>query len=259
MAQSNQRTARSVAVFVVLTVLPLALAALGTSLGLWAAVDASLAVPLRVAAIACAALLAILLAIKAVRDHRSSLTTREARYDAVRELHDRIGPALDQITELALLEPEESLVRAQVLRTIASNCCSALVAMTPESKDVRAVVFEFRPPGVVEPLAHFGRNDVPRSFHLATPAGQEIYDYLASGRNPTGELYEDVQKGAPAHYVGDAARYRTFIRTPIRGGEIVFGMLTVDAPKAGTLTAGDVRLAELIAAQLGTAFAVAAS
>lgn len=243
----------------VLTVLPLVLAAAGTSLGLWAAVDGSPAVALRVAAIACAAAVAVLLAVKAVRDYRYAVSVREARYDAVRELHDRIGPALDQITELALLDAGDAPMRAQVLRTVASTCCSALVALTPESKDVRAVVFEFGTPGVLEPLAHFGRSDAPRWFDLETPDGQEIYDYLASGQNPRGELYPDTKTSAPAHYSGDTARYRTFIRTPIRGNGVVFGMLTVDAPKARTLTEGDVRLADLIAAHLGTAFAVAAS
>ena len=53
-------------------------------------------------------------------------------------------------------------------------------------------------------------------------------------------------------------RYDTFIRTPIRGNGVVFGMLTVDAPKAKSLKDGDVQLAELIAAEVSTAFVIAA-
>lgn len=255
----GSRRARGIIVFIVFTTVPILLAAVGTGLGLWAAVDANNAVALRVWAIICAAVLAVLLVIKAVRDHKWEQTIKGARYDAVRELHDRLGPALDLMTEMALLEPDDRDSKRQILRTIATHCCGALVAMTPESVDVRAVVFALQPPDDIVPLAQFGRSDAPRSFSQNSPAGQEIFEYLESGRNPKGELYTDTGENSPRYYEGDAARYRTFIRTPVRGSGVVFGMLTVDAPKPDSLSDGDVRLAELVAAELGTAFAIAAS
>ncbi|WP_375386744.1 hypothetical protein [uncultured Microbacterium sp.] len=258
MARRSKR-ARGILIFVVLTALPILLAAAGTGLGLLAAVDANNAVTLRVWAISCAVLVAVLLVIKAVRDYRWGQTIKSARYDAVRELHDRLGPALGLMTEMPLLEPDDRESKKQILRTIATHCCSALVAMTPESVDVRAVVFALQPPDDIVPLAQFGRSDSPRSFSQGTTAGEEIFEYLESGRNPKGELYTDTGQTSPEHYEGDAARYQTFIRTPIRGSGVVFGMLTVDAPKPDSLSDGDVRLAELVAAELGTAFAIAAS
>lgn len=258
MAKGNRR-ARGVVVFIVLTALPILLAAAGTGLGLWAAVVADNAVAMRIGAIVCAVVLAVLLVIKAVRDYRWGQNIKGARYDAVRELHDRLGPALDLMTEMALLEPDDRDSKREILRTIATHCCSVLVTMTPESVDVRAVVFALQPPDEIVPLAQFGRSDFPRSFSQGTPAGQEIFEYLESGRSPKGELYTDTEENSPPHYEGDVARYQTFIRTPIRGSGVVFGMLTVDAPKSDSLRDGDVRLAELVAAELGTAFAIAAS
>lgn len=258
MAETAGRT-RVVVVFALLTALPILLAATGTVLGIWATTDPVLAPQLYFWAIGAAILLGLLLILKAIRDYRWGITLQQTRYSTLRELHDRIGPALDLMTEMALLEHSDKLGKQHVLRNIASNCCSALVAMTPEGKDVRAVVFELRSPDDITPLAHFGRNDAPRSFTRSSPAGTEIYEYLESGRNPRGELYLDTQKTAPDHYDGDFTRYRTFIRTPIRGNGAVFGMLTVDALKPRSLKDGDIRLAELIAAELSTAFAIAAA
>lgn len=249
---------RAVLVFIVLTIVPFLLAATSTVLGLLAAGDPALAPTYRVWAIAGAVLLAVLLVIKGIRDYKWGITLQDTRYGTLRELHDRISPALDLMTEMALIDRSDTESRRQILRTIASTCCSALVAMTPESKDVRAVIFELRAPDDLAPLAHFGRRDAPRTFSLAEPAGLEILDYLESGRNPTGELYERIEVDAPEHYEGDTGRYSTFIRTPIRSSGVVFGMLTVDAPRARSLKEGDVRLAELMAAEVATAFAIAA-
>ena len=52
---------------------------------------------------------------------------------------------MDLMTEMGLLESTDKAGEHTVLRTIATNCCSALTAMTPDSKDVRAVVFELQP------------------------------------------------------------------------------------------------------------------
>jgi hypothetical protein len=256
-SSSGGRTG-SIVAFVLLTVVPFLLAAASTVLGLLAAGDPITAPVYRFWAIVSAIVLAVLLIVKGVRDYAWGITLQDTRYNTLRELHDRIGPALDLMTEMALLDTSDVESRRLILRTIASNCCSALVAMTPESKDVRAVVFELRPPEEIAPLAHFGRSDAPRTFSLAEPDGREILEYLESGRDE-GELYPRIRKQAPPFYDGDTGRYNTFIRTPIRGNGVVFGMLTVDATKVRSLKKGDVRLAELIAAELGTAFAIAAT
>lgn len=68
-----------------------------------------------------------------------------------------------------------------------------------------------------------------------------------------------MKADAPPGYNGDVERYRTFIRAPVFANNVVFGMLTVDAPKPDALSDGDVKLAELVAAQMAVAFAIAAN
>lgn len=257
MGKASER-ARQVGGFTLWTAAPLLLTAGITVLGTVASIDPTTAPVLRVIIIAAAVVLVVLLIGKAVREQRQAVSLRRARYSAVQELHNKLGPALDLMTELALTDPSEKLARQKMLQSIATQCCSALVAMTPESADVRAVVFQLEAnPDVVKPLAFFGRHDPPRTFKVADPDGQEIYDYLTS-HSPKGELYKNTAAAAPAHYVGDTTRYQTFIRAAIFANGVAFGMVAVDAPKAASLTDGDILLAELIAAELAPAFAIAA-
>lgn len=249
---------KSIVAFVLWTALPIIGAALVTAFGVMGqiakAADAS---AWRIAALVSAIALAVLLIAKSIRDRTRLQSLEDARYAAVREFHDRLAPALDLMTEMAFVDVSDKPSRELMLRNVASDCCSALVAMTPSSKDVRATVFQFVPPDTIGPLARFGRQDVPRTFALSTPEGQEVMDYLESGAE--GQLVTDTIKNAPPRYHGDPSRYRTYIRVPIKGNGVVFGMLTVDAPKKGSLKQGDVRLAELVAAELGAAFAIAAA
>ena len=245
--------------FGALTVGPIVGAAVSTILGLLAGVSPTHAAGLRIAAIVVAAVVLVLLVLKAVRDYRHQINVADARYAALKELHNRLGPALDIATEIALLDPAEIDARHQRLRSVAGQCCAAVVAMTPSAIDVRAAVFEVRPgdPDEVAPIAWFGRRDSPRTFRGDSQEGAEVLSYLSSP-HPVSERYTDTAQRAPAHYQGDTDRYRTFIRVPIYANNVVFGMLTVDAPKPGALTVGDELLAELIASQTAVAFAIAA-
>jgi hypothetical protein len=178
----------------------------------------------------------------------------------MKELRNKLNPALDLMAELAAVDPADSSPELlnESLRTIATHCCSALGAMMPASTDVRAIVYAVKQPNELYPLARFGRNDLPRTFSFDEPDGAEILAYLSES-SPEGELYTDILEEAPLHYGGDRARYRTFIRAPIWSSGAVFGMVAIDAPKAGSLSAGDVFLAELIAAELAPAFAIGAA
>lgn len=211
-------------------------------------------------AIIAGAALAVLLIAKGFAESREAKSRRDIRYGAVRELHNRLGPALRLVTEAALLDPSETAARREILKNIAGHCCSAIVAMIPDVKDVRAVVFELTHPAtgdLVKPLAQFGRKDVPRTFDRDSEQGREVFAYLEGGV-PVPERYEDLTKRAPLGFTADSDRYRTFIRVPIWANEVIFGMLTVDAPKKSALREGDQMLAELIAAELEPGFAVTA-
>lgn len=243
--------------FTVWALLPVLLAAAVSVLSLGAAADAA---SFRGWAIACAVVLGVVLVAKAFRDYRWGRSLDRARYDAMRELHNTVGPALDMMTELATMDPSETATRRAQLEKIADLFCGALVKMTPQSTDVRAVVFALRAdPDRLEAIGRFGRNDVPRTFLLADPAGDEIMTFLRADPPLGAELYPDIRKRAPEGYEGRRDRYRTFIRVPIWSNGALFGMLVVDSPKRKSLVDGDKLLAGLVAAELATAFAVAAA
>lgn len=242
------------------SLIPIALTAAASTLGIMAAADPAAAPVLRVWAIVFTIALGVLLLAKAFRDFRWGRSLEQARYDAIRELHNTLGPALDMMTEMALIDPAERIARRALLEKAAEVCCGALVAMTPKSADVRATVFELAvEPARLEPIARFGRRDVPRTFDLGTPAGEEIMTYLEQAETRGAELYRNIKRYAPADYEGDRNRYQTFIRTPIWANGVLFGMIAVDAPKKNSLAEDDKLLAELVAAELATAFAIAVS
>lgn len=112
--------------FAGLTVLPIVGAAASTVLGLIAANDPGHAGVLRTWAIVAACLVVLLLVTKAIREqqHKSSLSS--VRYAALAELHNRLGAALDLITEIALLDPREQDARQERLRSVAVQCCATL-------------------------------------------------------------------------------------------------------------------------------------
>jgi len=242
------------------TLLPVLLTACASVLSVMAAGDPAAAPSLRLWAILVTVALGVLLLVKGVRDYLWGRSLDSARYDAVRELHNTLGPALDMMTKMAMIDPAERAGRRALLEKVAEVCCSALVAMTPKSAQVRAVVFELSgTSGLLEPIARFGRKDIPRTFELTTAAGEEIVAYLEDAPTKGAELYRDIKKRAPSGYAGDRDRYRTFIRAPIWANDVVFGMIAVDAPSKNSLADGDKLLAELVAAELATAFALNAS
>jgi len=260
--QAVARRNRAADVFrlILWTILPiLGAAAVSILAGAAAVVEKAPAAVLRGWALWIAIGLAILVVAKAIRDYRWGRSLTQARYDAVKELQNRLGPALDLMTELAVIDPSENAARIANLRVIAQQCCSALVAMTPGVPNVRAVVFALMSgPDRLEAIGRFGRNDVPRIFHLSTPVGTEIMAYLEANPPIGAELYPDVSKEAPEGYEGRRNKYGTFIRVPIWSNGVVFGMLVVDAEKPNSLVDGDKQLAELVASLLATAFATVA-
>lgn len=222
---SGSERARTGFAFVAWTLLPIVGATAVSALGIWAAADPANAPGVRGWALVVAVLL---------------------------------GPALDLMTEMALLDPSETVARRAQLEVIATHCASALVAMTPDA-DTRAIVFQLdAEQNAITPLARIGRYEPPRTFFPTQPDGAEVMAYLDSS-NPVGELYPDTQTKYPKNYTGDRDRYRTFIRAAIYANDVVFGMVTLDAPRRKSLSKGDVRLVEFVAAELGVAFAIAAS
>jgi hypothetical protein len=123
--------------------------------------------------------------------------------------------------------------------------------------EVRTVVYGVSDDGQrMVPLFHAGRPSDPGNFVRGTPRGDKAFEVLR-GKEPYISV-RDLDTDRPAQWAGSGAGYRTFITAPIRSREDGFGLLTIDAPTAGTLDSRHARTLSLFAATLGVLFAEAA-
>lgn len=241
------------------SILPTVSGSAATILGIIAAMGVGDSVAVRAWAIVAALLTCALLVVKAVRDKKREAAEKQARYDAIDELRNRIAPASELISKLALVDSGDTGRRQVMLRHVADMCASALVSMMPGTKDARAVVYEVDAlRGTIAPIGTFGRSGTPRSFAFTSADGAEILEFLSTEAVGDDGLFEDLEVRAPSSYNGDLRRYRTMLRARIGVGDLTFGMITVDAPKPKSLSQGELDLTRLIAAEVATAFAIAA-
>lgn len=97
-----------------------------------------------------------------------------------------------------------------------------------------------------------GRAHAPRSaFVEHTPAGDEAFRVLD---DRVTNFVPNVNLTPPPGWPGPRD-YETYIQAPVYNGDKLFGLLCVDAPKAGELEERDIRLIELLAQMLGCALA----
>jgi GAF domain-containing protein len=147
-------------------------------------------------------------------------------------------------------------------RSLAGALMAGLAAATglADADRARATIFERRVRGegeVLSPGPSMGQGDKPRSvFARGTPAGDEVW---AAVDTDTTRFCRDVLRYPPAGWASDGPRsYQTFITVPIRTGDRVHGILTLNAPNPGDLTDEDVGVMLVIASLLGAAYALAA-
>lgn len=169
------------------------------------------------------------------------------------EVRDAMRPIARQIAQLPALGFEE---RAQRLHAIAQTCATALfMLISPHAKNMRANVFVLREgPDRMEWLAHVGRGKSPRPFLAGTRRGDAALNFITELQS---SFYPDLQKAQPDGYEGSMTDYETFIAVPVWSDQAVHGLVTVDAPVAGSLTVADQHIVELVAELMSTAFAVA--
>lgn len=141
---------------------------------------------LRSWALGVAIALGVFSATKAIRDFVRERSAEQLRYSAIEELHNKLGPALDLTAELAAIDPAERDARDALLKQIATQCCSALVAMTPAVRDVRAVIYQLN---ALEPMvgSWLGPNrytelNTLNAHHRGVINGTEITLDTARGR-----------------------------------------------------------------------------
>jgi hypothetical protein len=153
------------------------------------------------------------------------------------------------------LQPLEE--RQAYLKTVAAVAASALVSIVGEHVHrPRAVVYLLNVesnPLTMESIGFAGRGERPRPFEAGTPRGDAALEFLA-GKMPA--RYPDLDAEKPAGFEGTMSGYRTFISVPIWTANGVYGMVSLDAPRANTLDAGDLAMAELIAELMSIPFEI---
>jgi transcriptional regulator with GAF, ATPase, and Fis domain len=148
--------------------------------------------------------------------------------------------------------------RQAQLRQAATQTVSALVVLMPDVDRLRAVVFALAADDQsMYPMAYFGRGTAPSPFEAGTVRGDRALTLVEQRGDAL--FVEDLDKERPEEWEGSGSDYKTFISAAISNGEFAYGMLTVDAPLAGSLGSSDADTVMLLADLLAIAFAEAES
>lgn len=196
--------------------------------------------------------------VQVYRDQRRIRTLDDERILLRRDLRDALKPIPELVSQLPSLGYGDRALR---LQGIAQACATGLyMLISPRAPEMRANVFALEAaPDRMTWLAHVGRGDPPGPFVAGTPLGDAALDFITA-LDPV--LHADLSTtrrtgAAPLGYDGAGAAYSTFIAVPVWSDRSVHGMVTVDAPEAGSLTVGDRYLVEVVAELMATAFEVA--
>ncbi|MEF2977616.1 GAF domain-containing protein [Subtercola sp. YIM 133946] len=191
---------------------------------------------------------------RTVRDSRRTRSLEDERSELRRKLRDALRPIPELIAQMP---PLSYAARAERLQGIAQASATALyMLVSPHTDDVRANVYtlESEPVDQMVWLAHVGRGQTPGPFVAGTPRGDAALAFIQQLQP---EFYDDLSKQTPPGYGGTMSDYETYIAVPIWTDQSLYGMVTIDAPLAGSLTVGDQYMVELVAELMAAAFEVA--
>lgn len=187
------------------------------------------------------------------RDSARSKSIESERQNLRRQIRDALKPIPELIAQLPALGYAERALR---LQGIAQACATGLyMLVSPHAAGVRANVFALEEgPDRMVWLAHVGRGETPRPFEAGTPRGDAALEFITSLKPA---FYPDLAHHRPPGYEGSMSDYDTFISVPVWSDESVYGMVTIDAPEANSLSLGDQYLVEVVAELMATAFEIA--
>ena len=180
------------------------------------------------------------------------LETTEAAH-----LRVTIRNALQPLAENIALMPRMSPGKREAhLLVVAETAVAALRLVLDGVEGLRAVVYRLNEAETrMTCMAYHGRGGRnPADFVSGTARGDSAIDLVLNARL----VFEpDLSALSESEYAGSGEGYRTFISVSIHNDEDAFGMLTVDAPQAGSLVALDAHVLEVVADMLAIAFAIA--
>jgi len=178
--------------------------------------------------------------------------TSTAKRDQMIKISDELMPFAGTSADMAR-QPHDQ--RPAYLEGVAKVAAAAVAHITADHVDSpRAVVYLLdSDENLMRSIGHSGRGKKPRPFEANTTRGKSALDFI-DGRATA--FYEDLTKDRPDGYDGTMSDYKTFISTPIWTDSGVYGMVTLDAPAAGSFNKGDVALVELAAELMAIPFEI---
>lgn len=188
-----------------------------------------------------------------VRELRRARTVDQALERLRGRLRDELLPFASTLAEM----PQVPLAaRSAYLKPVATQAVIALRELTEvHVPRVRANIYLLdAAEQSMESLAHSGRGDRPKPFVAGTARGVNALEFVAGTATA---YYPDLRQQRPSGYDGSMSGYQSFIAVPIWTESGHYGMVTVDAPIPGSLTVGDVSLAELVAELMSIPFEIA--
>lgn len=189
------------------------------------------------------------------RQSRAEATAEEREVEARVETRIAINDALDPVLRLLgrlAVDPDPQARSAMAAQAVSLVLKTASEFIGPERARACWFRLEPGPPQRLVPTEHAGRAGGPSTVFLAgTVAGDAAIELVARG----GALRcEDVVADPPPGWGLDAdPAYATFLAVATRGEDAAFGMLTLDALEAGTLSTDDEGLLRLMSDVLALA------
>lgn len=195
----------------------------------------------------------VLAAIERGRSERARRTAEQVAVQAEEDLTLTLNGALAPITsylgELATASREDP-VRQALVGQVRQAVVDAAVKLTAEG--ARSALYELDPGGTsLGRTVYAGRSTLPRErFVAGTADGDFVLELVNDGDLV---FVDDI---AVSPLVSPSTEgYSTVIAVAVTAGLQPFGMLTVDAPAPGDLTATDVELVRVLANLLATGLA----
>ncbi|MBD8219257.1 GAF domain-containing protein [Microbacterium sp. CFBP 13617] len=201
-----------------------------------------------------AAAVGVTIAVKVI-EHRRGTSIEKAKRNQLVKLRDELMPFASTAADMAR-QPHS--VRAAYLKNAAQAAATALRSIVGDrgAARPRAVVYLLNAdnnPVSMDSIAHGGRGERPGPFIAGTARGDAALSFIDK---KAVAFYPDLPKKRPSGYDGTMSGYDTFIAAPIWTDTGVYGMVTLDAPKAHSFDDGDVALVELIAEMMSIPFEV---
>lgn len=186
------------------------------------------------------------------RLHNAEQVAVEAEEDLTLTLNAALAPITNYLGEMADATDDgtRQLIAGQLLQAVVD------AAVTLTAVGARSAFYALDSSGcALNRMVYAGRPVLPRpTFTAGTPDGDFVLDLVDRGDL----VFVDDVAAHPVVTPSSPGSYGTVIAVAVTAGANKLGMLTVDAPEPGDLTANDVELVRVLANLLGSGLAQAA-